>query len=49
MLNYINKDLSSIDPIRLGTALSHSVYHYDIFKDVQKACQIAKFAFDEAL
>jgi len=36
-------------PIRLGLALNYSVCHYEILKDKESACQLAKFAFDAAI
>jgi hypothetical protein len=36
-------------PIRLGLALNYSVCLYEIMKDEEKACLLAKDAFDEAI
>ena len=36
-------------PIRLGLALNFSVFHYEIMGDPEKACQLAKKAFDDAI
>ena len=36
-------------PIRLGLALSFAVFSYEILKDHERAIQIAKAAFDEAI
>lgn len=36
-------------PIRLGLALNYSVCYYEILKDPDKACTLAKNAFDEAI
>ncbi|EAL48235.1 hypothetical protein EHI8A_017030 [Entamoeba histolytica HM-1:IMSS-B] len=36
-------------PIRLGLALNFSVFYYEIMNDADKACQLAKEAFDEAI
>jgi hypothetical protein len=36
-------------PIRLGLALNYSVCHYEILGQKQKACDIAKSAFDQAI
>jgi 14-3-3 protein epsilon len=44
-----NKDLASTHPIRLGLALNYSVFFYEIQNDPQKACQLAKQAFDDAI
>ncbi|KAM0672620.1 14-3-3-like signal transduction protein [Ordospora colligata] len=43
------KPLPSTNPIKLGLALNYSVFHYEILNDSDKACQIAKSAFDEAI
>ena len=36
-------------PIRLGLALNFSVFHYEIDSNKEKACRLAKKAFDEAI
>jgi hypothetical protein len=36
-------------PIRLGLALNYSVFFYEIKNAPDKACQLAKTAFDEAI
>lgn len=36
-------------PVRLGLALNHSVFHYEIGNDSTKACELAKTAFEEAI
>jgi len=41
--------LTPTHPIRLGLALNYSVCYYEILKDHQKACELAKKAFDEAI
>ena len=43
------KGLPPTDPIRLGLALNYSVFHYEIQQDPEKACQLAKQAFDDAI
>ncbi|KAF7043018.1 hypothetical protein CFC21_052482 [Triticum aestivum] len=41
-------ELSPAHPIRLGLALNFSVFFYEIMNFHQRACQVAKQAFDEA-
>jgi len=36
-------------PIRLGLALNFSVFYYEVLQDPEKACALAKTAFDEAI
>jgi len=36
-------------PIRLGLALNFSVFHYEILNSPEKACNVAKTAFDDAI
>ncbi|XP_015692411.1 14-3-3-like protein GF14-G [Oryza brachyantha] len=42
-------DLAPTDPLRLGLALNLSVFYYEIMNSPDKACQLAKHAFDEAV
>jgi len=42
-------DLPSTHPIRLGLALNFSVFHYEIMNSPDRACQLAKQAFDDAI
>ncbi|VDL99355.1 unnamed protein product [Schistocephalus solidus] len=42
-------ELQPTHPIRLGLALNFSVFHYEIMNSPQKACDIAKQAFDDAI
>ncbi|CAH9067119.1 unnamed protein product [Cuscuta epithymum] len=42
-------DLSSTHPIRLGLALNFSVFYYEILNSSDKACVMAKQAFEEAI
>ena len=41
-------NLSPTHPIRLGLALNFSVFYYEILNSPDRACQLAKSAFDEA-
>lgn len=41
--------MDATDPIRLGLALNYSVCFYEILKDSEKACELAKEAFDDAI
>jgi len=41
--------LTPTHPIRLGLALNYSVCFYEVLKDKQKACDLAKTAFDQAI
>jgi len=43
------KDLAPTQPIRLGLALNFSVFYYEIMNAPDKACQLAKQAFDDAI
>merc|ERR1711976_15541 len=42
-------DLPTTHPIRLGLALNFSVFYYEIMESPDKACQLAKKAFDDAI
>jgi hypothetical protein len=42
-------ELKPTHPIRLGLALNYSVCFYEILKDKNAACELAKSAFDEAI
>ncbi|KAL6048527.1 putative multifunctional chaperone ixodes scapularis multifunctional chaperone [Balamuthia mandrillaris] len=42
-------ELPPTHPIRLGLALNFSVFNYEILNAPDKACQLAKQAFDEAI
>nr|QWE91339.1 tyrosine 3-monooxygenase/tryptophan 5-monooxygenase activation protein [Placidida sp.]QWE91340.1 tyrosine 3-monooxygenase/tryptophan 5-monooxygenase activation protein [Placidida sp.] len=41
--------MPSTNPIRLGLALNFSVFYYEILNKPQKACGLAKQAFDDAV
>ncbi|GAQ82014.1 hypothetical protein KFL_000980010 [Klebsormidium nitens] len=42
-------DLAPTHPIRLGLALNFSVFYYEILNSPERACSLAKQAFDEAI
>lgn len=41
--------LAPTHPIRLGLALNFSVFYYEIMNQTEKACQLAKQAFDDSI
>ena len=43
------ESLPSTHPIRLGLALNFSVFYYEIKNTPDKACELAKKAFDDAI
>merc|ERR1712007_311419 len=43
------KELPPTHPIRLGLALNFSVFYYEILNSPDRACTIAKTAFDDAI
>lgn len=45
----VAEELPPTHPIRLGLALNFSVFHYEIMGSPDKACQLAKQAFDDAI
>ncbi|XP_068603795.1 14-3-3 protein zeta/delta-like [Brachionichthys hirsutus] len=45
----VAEKLASTHPIRLGLALNFSVFYYEIDNDPDKACELAKKAFDQAI
>ena len=44
-----SEKLSPTHPIRLGLALNYSVFFFEILNSPEKACNLAKTAFDDAL
>jgi len=42
-------DLLTTNPIRLGLALNYSVFQYEILNAPEKACELAKQSFDDAM
>ncbi|KAI4366565.1 hypothetical protein MLD38_022426 [Melastoma candidum] len=44
-----NTELAPTHPIRLGLALNFSVFYYEILNSPDRACTLAKQAFDEAI
>ncbi|XP_060070108.1 14-3-3 protein 2-like isoform X3 [Ylistrum balloti] len=43
------KVLVATHPIKLGLALNFSVFYFEILQSVERACEVAKEAFDEAI
>lgn len=43
------KELPTTHPIRLGLALNFSVFYYEILNSPERACRLAKSAFDDAI
>jgi len=44
-----HSDLAPTHPIRLGLALNFSVFYYEILNSPDRACHLAKQAFDDAI
>lgn len=44
-----SEELPPTHPIRLGLALNFSVFYYEILNSQERACKLAKDAFDEAI
>merc|ERR1711871_98265 len=44
-----NTELPPTHPIRLGLAVNFSVFYYEILNSPDRACQLAKSAFDDAI
>jgi len=47
--NFAKEKMQPTHPIRLGLALNYSVFHYEILNSPEKACEVAKHAFDDAI
>ena len=47
--NIAIQDLPPTHPIRLGLALNFSVFYYEILNSPDRACHLAKQAFDDAI
>lgn len=47
--NVAKEEMEPTHPIRLGLALNYSVFHYEIENKPDKACSLAKSAFDDAI
>merc|ERR1739844_259081 len=43
------KDLPVTHPIRLGLALNHSVFLYEVLSEPDNACKMARTAFEDAI
>jgi len=43
------QELSPTNPIRLGLALNFSVFYYEVMNSPERACSLAKQAFDDAI
>merc|ERR1712135_240996 len=44
-----HNELQTTHPIRLGLALNFSVFYYEILNSPDRACRLAKAAFDDAI
>lgn len=47
--NVAHTELTPTHPIRLGLALNFSVFYYEILNSPDRACHLAKQAFDDAI
>lgn len=48
-LSIAQEHLAATHPIRLGLALNYSVCFYEILKEKERACELARSAFDQAI
>jgi len=46
---HASSELEPTHPTRLGLALNFAVYYHDVLKSPERACHLAKHAFDEAV
>merc|ERR1711939_995351 len=49
LAEFASSELPPTHPIRLGLALNFSVFYYEILSSPDKACALAKQAFDDAI
>ena len=42
-------ELPATHPVRLGLALNFSVFYYEILNSPERACRLARAAFDDAI
>jgi len=47
--DFAQAELAPTHPIRLGLALNFSVFYYEILNSAERACTLAKGAFDDAI
>ena len=47
--NVARETLSPTHPVKLGLSLNHSVFFYEIMQNPEKACSMARQAFDDAI
>jgi hypothetical protein len=45
----VAEGIEAYNPVRLGLALNFSVFYYEVMKDPERACSLARSAFDNAL
>ena len=48
-MNVAKETLSPTHPVKLGLSLNHSVFFYEIMQNPEKACTMARQAFDDAI
>jgi len=47
--DHAESNLAPTHPIRLGLALNYSVFLYEVQQQINRACELAKHAFDDAI